>query len=186
MKGNRAAFAAVVVVLLVVAGWLLFKRAGPGEEIDLLAPDRFESARKQPSADVFSVTDATLNGDTRKAIAIQPAVGTRLTWKVRVPDDAWLDLAVALQPEAWTKEGNGVLFFVGVADGRTFEELFTLHLNPFANPGERKWVPVMVDLSAYSGEEVDVILNTRSSSPGQDEDHQNDLALWGAPRIVIR
>lgn len=186
MKGNRAAIAAVVVVVLVAVGWLLFRRAAPGESIDLIAADRFEAATKKPAADAFALVDATLNGDTRRSIAVQPVPGTRVIWKVRVPDDAWLDVAVGLQPEAWTKEGNGVLFFVGVSDGRAYEELFSLHVNPFANAGERKWVPVMVDLSTYSGEEVEIILNTRSHSPGQQEDTNNDLALWGAPKIVIR
>lgn len=186
MRANRAALAAVVVVVLVVVGWWMFKRTGGGEATDLTSAERFASARKQPAPESFSLTEATLNGETRRAIAVQPMPGSRLTWKIKVPDDAWLDLAVGLQPEAWTNEGNGVLFRVGVSDGRTYEELFTLHVNPFANAGERKWVPIMVDLSSYSGEEVDLIFNTNSSSPSQQEDHRNDLALWGAPKVVIR
>jgi hypothetical protein len=94
-------------------------------------------------------------------------------------------VAVGLKPEAWEKPGDGVLFLVGVSDGRTYEPLFKQHLNPSANQGERRWIPVMVDLSAYAGEEVDVIFNTYNSEPGKD-DRQNDLALWGAPEIVIR
>jgi len=186
MKGSRAAFAAVVAIVLILFGWWLFRRAGGGEPIDLMAPDQYAAAKKQPAPDIFSIADVTLNGDTRHAIAVQPAAGSRLTWKIRVPDDGWLDLAVGMRPEAWTEEGNGVLFRAGVSDGRAYEDLFTLHLNPFANPGERKWVPVMVDLSSYAGEDVDVILNTNSSSPGQEEDHRNDLALWATPKVVIR
>ena len=44
----------------------------------------------------------------------------------------------------------------------------------------------MVDLSAYGGEEVDLIFNTYASPPGKGSDQRNDLALWGAPEIVIR
>jgi hypothetical protein len=186
MKGNRAALLAVVVLILAVAGWWLFKRAGGGEPIDLIASDRFAAAKKQPSPDLFALADVALGGDTRRAIAVQPVVGSRLTWRIRVPDDGWLDLAVGLRPEAWTQEGNGVLFRVGVSDGRAYEEMFTLHLNPFANAGERKWVPIMADLSAYSGEEIDLIFNTNSSSPGQEEDHRNDLAVWAAPKVIVR
>lgn len=186
MKGSRAVIAAVVVIVLVVVGWWLFKRTSGSEPIDLLSADRWAAAQKRPSADLFSLTDVALNGDSRHVVAVQPAVGTRLIWRVKVPEDGWLDLSVGLHPDAWTQEGNGVLFRAGVSDGRTYDELFTLHLNPFANAGDRKWVPVMVDLSAYAGEEVDVILNTNSGSPGQPEDHRADLALWGAPRIVVR
>ncbi len=44
----------------------------------------------------------------------------------------------------------------------------------------------MVDLSAYAGEEVDLIFNTYAQPPGQRGDIRNDLAVWGAPEIVVR
>jgi hypothetical protein len=44
----------------------------------------------------------------------------------------------------------------------------------------------MVDLSAYAGEDMEIILNTRSSGAGQPPDERNDLPLWGAPEIVRR
>jgi hypothetical protein len=184
MKANQAAAAAVVIIVLVAGGSWLFRRGGGGSPIDLLAA--FETAAKRPSADVFSLADATLNGETYRAVLIQPAVGTRLIFKVRVPDDAWLKVAVALQPEAWDKPGDGVLFRVLVSDGRTSDPLFSQHVDAFGNKADRRWIPVTVDLSAYAGEEVDLIFNTNSSSPGKVENHDNDLALWGAPEIFVR
>ena len=83
-------------------------------------------------------------------------------FKIRVPEDGWLKVSLGMKPESWDKEGNGVYFFAGVSDGRAFEQLFEQTLNPFKNPSERRWIPVTVDLSAYAGEEMDVILNTRS------------------------
>jgi hypothetical protein len=88
-----------------------------------------------------------------------------------------------MKPESWDKDGNGVLFFAGVSDGRSFEKLFEQVLNPRANVSERRWIPVAVDLSAYAGEEMDIILNTRASPGGVPEDTRNDLPLWGAPAI---
>ncbi len=45
----------------------------------------------------------------------------------------------------------------------------------------------MVDLSAYAGEQVDIIMNTYASLPDkQVGDQQNDYSLWGAPEIVVR
>ena len=44
----------------------------------------------------------------------------------------------------------------------------------------------MVDLSAYAGEDVDIMLNTYGSTPGKPGDIRNDLAVWGMPEIVIR
>ena len=66
-----------------------------------------------------------------------------------------------------------------VSDGRAFEELFAQDVNPFANQSDRKWIPVMVDLSAYAGEEIDMILNTYASAPGTPGDVRNDLAAVG-------
>ena len=91
-----------------------------------------------------------------------------MIWKMRIPDDGWL--MVSLGHEAGSrgsKEGDGVLFTVGVSDGRTFEELFTQHIDPFHNKSDRRWVPVLVDLSAYAGEEVELIFNTNASPPGK-------------------
>src|SRR5687768_7207837 len=184
MKGNRAAIAAVLVIVLVLAGWWLFKRGSAGEGVDLLA--RWDQAVKRPSPDIFQVMDVNLAGETRKAIAVKPLGGSRLIWKLRVPDDAWVGVSVGLQPEAWEQEGDGILFRVGVSDGRTFEDLIKQHVNPFANKGERKWIPLFVDLSAYAGEEIELIFNTNASVPEKAEDQRGDLALWGAPSIVIR
>ncbi|HEX6463905.1 MAG TPA: hypothetical protein VFZ98_05610 [Vicinamibacterales bacterium] len=178
MKSSRAALTAVVVVLVVLAGWWLFHRRS-AEHVDLIP--MFDQATKQPSPAGFQVVDATLAGDTKKAIATPP--NSRITFHVRVPDDGWLRLSLGMKPESWDKEGNGVYFFAGVSDGKSFEELFTQTVNPFKNAAERRWIPVSVDLSAYAGEEIDVILNTRSSGPGQPADERNDLPLWGAPVI---
>jgi hypothetical protein len=102
---------------------------------------------------------------------------------VKVPDDGWLRVSLGMQPESWDKEGNGVLFMAGVSDSHTFEKLFEQVLNPFANKSERRWIPVAVDLSAYAGEEVDLILNTRAGKDAGAGDVRNDLPLWGAPAI---
>jgi hypothetical protein len=179
MKNSRAVLTAVVVVVVLVAGWWMFRRSG-AERIDLLA--QFDQAEKRGGE--FTVVDATLAGDTKKAIAAPP--NGRLIFRVRVPEDGWLKVSLGMKPESWDKEGNGVHFYAGVSDGRAFEKLFTQTVNPFANASERRWIPVTVDLSAYAGEEMQVILNTVSSGPGAAPDDRNDLPLWGAPEIVKR
>jgi hypothetical protein len=184
MKGNRSLFIAVGVVAALILGWWLFGRGGGGEAVSLL--DRFESAEKRPNAEVFAVEDVTINGETKKSIAVSPGMGSRIVFKSRIPDDGWLRVSVALKPEAWTQEGDGVRFMALVSDGRASDELFVQDVNPFLNQTDRKWIDLMVDLSAYAGEQVDVILNTFGSGPGKGADLRNDLAVWGAPEIVIR
>jgi hypothetical protein len=179
MKMNRAVLTAVVILMVAAAGWWVFRR-GSAERVDLLA--QYDQAKKQGGA--FSVVDATLAGETKRAIAAPP--NGRLTFRVRVPDDGWLKVWLGLKPEAWDKEGNGVFFLAGVSDGRAFEKLFEQTLNPFANASERRWIPVTVDLSAYAGEEMEVILNTRAGKDAGAGDDRNDLPLWGAPEIIRR
>ena len=182
MKGNRAVLTAVVVLVLIIAGWWLFKRKPGGEPIDLIAT--FATAEKRPPTGTFEVLDVDLNGDKKRAIFTVPT--SRIIWRLKVPDDAWLRLSLGTKPESWEKEGDGVLFRIGVSDGRVFEDLITQHVDPFNNKGDRRWIPLNVDLSAYAGENVEVILNTDHSPKGRPADPRNDTALWGAPEIVIR
>lgn len=182
MKGNRAALAIVLALVLAAGGWWLFGRRSGAPVVSLIPI--FESAEKRPQGGTFQVVEAALNGETKPAIYTVPT--SRITYKVRIPDDAWLRVSVGTKPESWTQEGDGVLFRVGVSDGRSYDPLFTQHVNPFANEGDRKWIQVWVDLSAYAGEQVDLIFNTNTSAEGKGDDPRNDHALWGAPEIVVR
>jgi hypothetical protein len=184
MKGNRSLFIAIGVVAVLILGWWLFGRGTAGA---VSLTDRFDSAEKRPNPGVFAVEDVTIGGETKRSIAVSPGImGSRLIFKARIPDDGWLRLSVALKQEAWTQEGDGVRFQAVVSDGRASDELFVQDINPFLNQTDRKWIPVMVDLSNYAGDEVSVILNTYGSGPGKPVDLRNDLAVWGAPEIVVR
>lgn len=184
MQGNRAVITAALVVALLLVGWWLYRRSAPVATVQLI--DQFAEATKQPNdASLYSVVDASLNGETRRAIAIAPTLGSRLTFRVTIPNDGWLTVWLGMKPEAWTQEGDGVLFYVGISDGRAFEQLFSQHVHPFANDGDRKWIQAMVDVSAYSGEEVDLIFNTRSGKP-EKGDVRADYALWGEPTVIQR
>jgi hypothetical protein len=184
MKANRSLIIVIGVVVVLILGWWLVRRSGGGEAIDLLT--RFDAAERRPAPQVFTIEDVTINGETKKSIAVAPSVGTRMKYRIRIPDDGWLRVNLGLKPEAWQQEGDGVRFMVLVSDGRASDELFTQDVNPFGTPTDRKWIPVMVDLSSYAGEEVEVIFNTYASGPRKQSDLRNDLAVWGAPEIVVR
>jgi hypothetical protein len=59
-------------------------------------------------------------------------------------------------------------------------------VNPFGNKGDRRWIPVMLDLSSFTGEEVELIFNAYNSPEGKGSDPRGDHALWGAPEVVVR
>lgn len=177
MKHNGLALCAIVGLVLFAGAC---RRATSA--VDLVS--QFDAAQKRPAAGNFSVQDVELNGERKKAIAVPP--DSRLTFKVQVPDEGWLRVSAGAKPESWTQEGDGSFFLVGVSDGRTFDELFTQHVNPFSNAGDRKWIQVWVDLSAYAGEEIELIFNTRTGPPQKEGDPRADMPLWGQPEIVVR
>lgn len=156
---------------------------GSGDRVVVDLVDALPQATRGPSPDAFSVVDATLNGDSRRAILVEQP--SRLTWRIDVPDGAWLTLAFGIREDAWMIEGDGVLFQVGISDGDEWTELFSLVANPFANPSDRRWHDLEVDLSSYAGRSVDLIFNTRPGPPDPpSDDRRGDAALWAEPRVV--
>ena len=185
MTRERWIIVAVAVVAVAAAVWYFSGGTTEQAAIDLI--QQFDSAEKRPGdpppAQWCTLAEATLNGVTRRAVKILPE--SRLIYKVTVPQDGMLRVWIGLEPDVWDKEGDGVLFRVGVSD-RTYEELLNQHVNPFAVSGDRQWIPVSIDLSAYGGREVEVIFNTNSSLPGRGNDTRNDKPLWGEPAILTR
>ncbi len=183
MSRSRAALA-ITIVAVVLAGAMYVKR---GREtppvIDLV--QLFPVAEKRPTgagADVFAVRDERIAGDTRRSIYARPP--TRITWRVTLPNDGWLRTSLGVDEQAWDKEGDGVLFFIGISDAGRYETLLEQHVDPHASRADRRWVPVLLDLSRYSGHQVELIFNTRTSVKG--DDGRNDFAYWGAPGICLR
>lgn len=187
-RSTRLIVGGLVIVVLVVAWFLFRSRSADNVAIDLVA--QFPTAKaKNPSPDVFEVIDASLAGERMKAIyAKQPS---RVVWSITVPEDAWLKVSLGTKEEAWTMQGDGVLFMIGASDGPNWSDLFSLVVNPFGNPSDKGWKEITVDLSQFAGKTIDLIFNTRSSAgpaPGQapKDDRNGDMALWGNPRVVVR
>jgi len=131
---------------------------------------------------VFAETDAVVAGQKKRVIAVNEP--SRIAWDLEMPGRAWLEVSLALREDVWSAPGDGVLFRVGISfDGR-YEELVTRVVNPRAVDADRGWIPVTVDLSPFAGKRASLIFNT---APGLDGDNrENDQALWGEPRVVIR
>ncbi len=185
MTRNRWILLAAVVVAL-VGVWYL-KRGGDAPAVIDFVQTLPQAVKNMPaggSADVFSVKDERIAGVTRRAINVFPP--TRITWKnVVVPNDAWLHAWMGVDEQAWDKDGDGVLFFISITDNGKNEVLLNQRINPRAARGDRRWVPVSLDLSPYAGHSVEIIFNTRPSLPGGN-DTRNDFAYWGAPAISLR
>jgi len=108
---------------------------------------------------------------------------SRLIYKVTVPEDGRLKAFLGVKEEVWDKQSDGVLFRIGISDGRTYEEVVRQYVNP--KRGDRRWFSVRQDLSAYEGRQVKLIFNT-DPGPPEGRDNANDLAVWAEPRVYSK
>jgi hypothetical protein len=177
--------AVIVVVGLLVWGWQ--RSGGRSTSIDLISllPSAEKRTGQIPKDEAITVATFAINGDSKPCI-LQPST-SRIIFKLTPPADAWFSASIAVDPAVWDKEGDGVLFRMGVSDGKnTYEELLNQAVNPVANPNDRRWIPVALDLSEYAGRNVEIILNINASVSGSGRnDSRNDRALWGAPSLVV-
>jgi len=90
-----------------------------------------------------------------------------------------------MKPHRGTRRRQRRVLLRRRVDRRAFQELFTQTVNPFANPSERRWIPVTVDLSPRRGGDG-VILNTRATGAPEAPPTIATTSALGAPEIVRR
>ena len=183
MSRNR--FVPWVLAILVGAGltWLALRPPAPRVVVLDLVRDLPRATQARPSPEAFRVSDATIGGTTWRSILVTQT--SRLAYRVPVPERAALQVSLGLAEDAWTTEGDGVLFriLINAPDEPDQTEVVSLLLAPFTTQADRGWHDVEVDLTDYAGRTIDLFFNTNASLPGRD-DRRGDMALWGAPRIV--
>ena len=185
MFRNRWLMLIGVIVVMGVLVWGWRRGSGPAETIDLgpLLQQAEKRALPLPLDESIKVVNMTINGEQKTAI-LERGYG-RIQFKLTVPRDAWFNAFLAVDPATWEKEGDGVLFRMGVSSGSNYEELLNQHVNPMANASDRRWIPVAFDLSAYAGRVVNIVLSTNPSVHYVPPDLRNDMGLWGAPTITV-
>ncbi len=118
-------------------------------------------------------------GEQRRWLYMHPP--SRVSIRLRVPPQAYLQAGLALDPATWTADvGDGVRFLVE-ADGPSGHALLLdRQLNPRARLDERGWNDIWVSLAPVAGQEVTLTLRTE---PG--EDLSFDWAGWANPQVVV-
>jgi hypothetical protein len=176
-----SAIAALLFAVIAAASAFANYRRRPA--VDLI--EEFHTAELHASMEThvaFVLTDAVVDGRLMNAIAAHP--DSEITWTVVVPPGARLLTAIATVPDVWTLHGDGVVFRIGVTENGTYSELLMHHLDPARVAADRRWVPLKLDLSPFSGRRIRLTFRTDASPPGKARDSHNDWARWGAPRIV--
>ena len=189
---KKTHLAIVAVVVLAAAGYYIWQRTRGGDNvaINLTAlctdPVQFEFRPPEKKDLLFKCESQTVAGVTRSSLYMHPT--SRIYFKKQlVPDNGRLRAWIAIKEEAWTQDASdGVLFRFGVSDGRDYFELLNQHVDPRHNANDRAWQPVDIDLSAYAGQQVDLVFNTNASLPRQGDNANYDFAVWGDPAIIDR
>lgn len=184
MPPSRSTFAGyrwpatAVVIVVAVAVWMVWP-SRPRVVFDLVA-NLAVAVEQRPQPQAFSVIDAVQDGAWQKAIYV--AEPSRLVWMIDVPDKAWLAVDLGVREPAWMRENPGVLFVITIRPGSgTPLDETSLVVNPFANPADRMWKPVRIDLTPWAGQSIQLGFETRHPVEGGDAIHH--LALWGSARI---
>lgn len=186
---KRSYLIGLVVLVVAVAAFFLYRRS-QGEQIveDLVAlfPDaRVEKRSALPLEAAYKVGPQTIKGESKPAIYMHPT--SRLIFhRVTIPDAAHLRVFLAVKEDAWDKQSDGVLFRFGISDGREYEELLNQHVDPANNPNDRQWLKQDIDLSAYAGQQIDLIFNTNTSPPRRGDNASFDFAVWGEPALIVK
>lgn len=181
--------AAVVLVVAVVAFFLWRMNRGERVVADLVAlfPDdtHVEKRSALPREQAYRAGYETIKGETKPGIYMHP--NSRLIFhRVQIPDDAHLRVFLGVKEEAWDKPSDGVLFRFGISDGREYSELLNQHVDPANNQSDRHWLEQNLDLSAFAGQQIDLIFNTEASLPKRPPNNGYDFAVWGAPALVVK
>jgi hypothetical protein len=185
---NRWVMLIGAVVVTGLLAWVSRQGTGRGAAaaVDLieLLPHADRRSAPVPVDQAIKVVTVTIAGESKPCI-LEQADG-RIRFGLTPPASAWFTAWLAVDPTVWDKEGDGVLFRLGIGDAKGgYDELLNQHLNPAANKSDRRWIQVAIDLSAWAGREINLTLSTNASVPGRSQDLRNDLALWCAPTLVV-
>jgi hypothetical protein len=125
------------------------------------------------------VTTWSVDGREREVLfATGP---TRVELVLRVPEGARLTSAVGLREDAWAcSDGVSFQVSVEVPSTQSRQTLFHALLEPRVQEQDRSFVPVDLDLGAWAGSEVTLVLAT---GPGVSGDVECDWAGWLDPVI---
>jgi hypothetical protein len=157
--------------------------------IDLLEALRGADIRPTDRpADAVHVIDAAVGGQVKRSLSA--AVPTRVIYTLRIPPHAIFSTSLSADASAPHATGAGVVFRLGISDGRVYEPLLDQSI-PARE--EASWTPVRLDLSRYAGWQWSLfyhpsnivwqlVLNTYPSGAGAE----HLRGLWATPAIEGR
>ena len=123
-------------------------------------------------------TSFTLDGDSRDVLFQHPP-SSRLSLTTRMPAEArQLIVSPAIDPRVTPGCGDGVSFRIELDDPAKGgpQTVYERYIDPKAAPAAQHWSEDTVDLKAYAGKQVHLLLSTTGGPKG---DTACDWAGWG-------
>lgn len=121
-------------------------------------------------------------GEEREVLFVHPASSgsVALVYPVHIEAGTTFQADLAVAPEAWALEGDGVTFSLYVEDDGGIHLVYSRYVDPKHHQQDRRWVPMRVNLAHFGGKLVRIILVVGSGPAG---DRHYDWAGWGKPRL---
>jgi len=175
----RVRYVHCLVAAIVLGGCRSSTPSAPVPVVDLIR--EFGAADKRPPLG-FTLTEHQVGGVMRRAIAAP--VPSRLTLALPLPRRGVLRAFVAIAEVPAGAPAAAVRLRVGVSDHRIYEGLTELILPP----GDRNWVELRADLSAYAGWKWSLFyrpdrITWRVVLAADATQNVAGTVLWGAPEI---
>jgi hypothetical protein len=136
-----------------------------------------------------TVEEITINNESRTAIKQIPIapwnsqmVDSNIIYRnISILSGSKLSFGIAMHPDSWTKDTNGVTFNVLVEDETGIHEVFSKHINPHENTEDRKWQDFLLDLNEFGDKSVSIYFVT---NPGPNSSNAYDWAYWSKPLML--
>ena len=121
-------------------------------------------------------------GEGRDVLFVHPAPSgsVALVYPVKIEPGTTFRAHLAVAPEAWSLEGDGLTFSVYVEDEAGMHLVHSRYVDAKHHQQDRRWVPIQVNLAPFGGKLVRLILVVGSGPAG---DRRYDWAGWGEPRL---
>lgn len=175
-------FIAALPVYLLVSVWLFRPEILPVDAYYNFIDNRKVTERLVDPA-MLKIEWWDIMGDERRVLFVHPSGSgsTALVYPVKIKPFTHLSTALAIAPQAWGQEGDGVAFSVYVEDDAGIHLLYSRYVDPKHHQEDRRWLPLQLSLTRYSNKLVRVILVTNSGPAG---DLRYDWSGWAEPILV--
>jgi hypothetical protein len=169
-----------LIAAIVLAGCPSRTPSTPVRVVDLIR--ELDQAEKRPPQG-FAVAEHQLDGAVRPVIAA--VVPSRLTLALPLPRHGVLRALVALSDPAPGARAAPVRLRVGVSDHRIYEGVTEVILRP----GERTWLDIRADLSAYAGWKWSLFYRPDRTTwrvvlAADATENVPGTVFWGMPEII--